>query len=159
MQFCCAGVVPIDLNSATFSINLLPTFCSREKKYTQYFFGIYISTNHLTSVYWKLFFITLTVSLSKATSSAQTRNRCVPFSLSPVWLIYHNYKAQFKIMLKTILNRTVSDQCLPTETLLQVSFKHTSINLISYIGIKNLVRILFKTSIRTEFIGFLDVYK
>jgi len=34
-------------------------------------------------------FTVLDVTLKKATSSTQTRNRRVPFSLSPLWLIYH----------------------------------------------------------------------
>jgi len=44
----------------------------------------------------------------------------------------------------------MSDKCLPTWTLLQVSFRHIFISLTSFMEIQNSMRILYKTSYLTE---------
>jgi hypothetical protein len=49
----------------------------------------------------------------------------------------------------------LSDKCLPIQTLLYVSFKHILINLTSFMGTPNSMRILYKTSLLTESWAFL----
>jgi len=57
------------------------------------------------------------------------------FTLFLIWHIYH--------------------KCLPTRTLLWVSFRHIFISLIIFMGIPNAMRILYKTSFLTESQAFL----
>jgi hypothetical protein len=46
--------------------------------------------------------------------------------------------------------RKLSDKCLPIRTLLYVLFKHILINLASFMGTPNSIRILYKTSLVAE---------
>jgi hypothetical protein len=65
---------------------------------------------------------------------AQTSSWCVPFYIKPSWfasvILLAYSKAKMKSngdiasRLKQFLNGKVSDKCLPTRTLLQVSFRH-----------------------------------
>jgi hypothetical protein len=55
---------------------------------------------------------------------------------------------------RTFLIGKVSDKRLPTRTVLQVLFRQTFITFISFMGILNSVRILYKTSLRTELKAF-----
>jgi hypothetical protein len=51
--------------------------------------------------------------------------------------------------------RKLSDKCLHIQTLLYVSFKHILINLTSFMGTPNYMRILYNTSLLTESWAFL----
>ena len=51
---------------------------------------------------------------------------------------------------KPFLTGNVSDKRLPTQTLLEVSFKHIFISLTSFIGIPNSMKIVYTTSLLTE---------
>ena len=56
---------------------------------------------------------------------------------------------------KPYLIGNISDKFLPTRTLLYVSVRHIFINLISFLGIPNSMRILYKTSLLTESLAVL----
>ena len=45
----------------------------------------------------------------------------------------------------------LSDKCLPTRTLLHVSFRHIVVSITNFRGMPNSVRILLKTSLVTEY--------
>jgi len=51
---------------------------------------------------------------------------------------------------KPFLIGIMSDKCLLTQTLLQVSFRHIFISVNSFVGIPNSMRISYKTSLINE---------
>jgi len=55
---------------------------------------------------------------------------------------------------KPFLIGNLSDNFLPTRTLLYVSVRHIFISLTSFLGIPNSIRILYKTSLLTESYAF-----
>ena len=60
---------------------------------------------------------------------------------------------------KPFLTGHMSDKCLPTRTLLQVSFRHICSSLTSSMGIPKWMRILYKISLLSKFLAFLNPIK
>jgi len=63
------------------------------------------------------------------------------------------------LCLKPFLTGNMLDKCLPTQTLLQVSFRYNFISLTSFMRIPNSMRMLFKTLLLTVLQAFLKSIK
>jgi len=80
----------------------------------------------------------------------------VPFNFRPSWfpqiLLIAYSKAELKcncneesLCSEQFLIENMSDKCLPTQTLLQVLFRHIFIRITGFMGMPNPVTILYKT--------------
>jgi hypothetical protein len=91
---------------------------------------------------------------------------CVPFNFTPTRFSLTFLMAYSKVKLKSSGDTAshhsllfwiekLSHKCLPTQTLLYLSFKHILISLNRFMGTPNTMRILYNTSLLTESKAFL----